>query len=187
MNKTLVILTAIAIGVFTSCVPGKKFDEVQAKEKACQDELTAIKVSNQQMEEKMKGLNETLVKDVKEIDGLRRDTAIVGSNYRNLTVKYDKLNQLNEQLMDKLNRLLTSSEKDNAKLSGDLQMTKEQLLKKEDELKLLEAQLNKQKSELDALSAQLKLREQRVNELEDILKKRTKLQLILKRVARCFV
>ncbi len=181
MNKTLVILTAIAIGVFTSCVPGKKFDEVQAKEKACQDELTAIKVSNQQMEEKMKGLNETLVKDVKEIDGLRRDTAIVGSNYRNLTVKYDKLNQLNEQLMDKLNRLLTSSEKDNAKLSGDLQMTKEQLLKKEDELKLLEAQLNKQKSELDALSAQLKLREQRVNELEDILKKKDQATADLKK------
>ena len=56
MNKTLVILTAITIGVFTSCVPGKKFDEMEAKEKACQSELTAIKVSNQQMEEKMKGL-----------------------------------------------------------------------------------------------------------------------------------
>lgn len=181
MKKTLVVITALAIGAFTSCVPGKKFDEVQAKEKACQDELTAIKVSNQQMEEKMKGLNETLAKDIKELDGLRRDTAIVGSNYRNLTVKYDKLNQLNEQLMDKLNKLLTSSEKDNAKLSGDLQTTKEALLKKEDELKLLEAQLNKQKAELDALSLQLKQREQRVNELEDILKKKDQASADLKK------
>lgn len=183
MTKKNIFLfaTAIAFAVFTSCIPARKFDELEAKEKACQSELMAIKTSNQQMEEKMKGLNETLAKDIKELDGLRRDTAIVGSNYRNLTVKYDKLNLLNEQLMDKLNKLLLNSEKDNAKLSGDLQMTREQLLKKEDELKALEAQLNKQKAELDALSAQLKLREARVNELEDILKKKDQATADLKK------
>ena len=111
MNKTLVILTAITIGVFTSCVPGKKFDEMEAKEKACQSELTAIKVSIQQMEEKMKGLNETLAKDVKEIDGLRRDTAIVGSNYRNLTVKYDKLAPLFIEAIKELNQKVEDQQK----------------------------------------------------------------------------
>lgn len=183
MTKKNIFLfaTAAAFAVFTSCVPARKFDELEAKEKSCQSELTALKVSNQQMDEKMKGLNETLTKNIKELDGLRRDTAIIGSNYRNLTVKYDKLNLLNEQLMDKLNKLLMNSEKDNAKLSGDLQLTREQLLKKEDELKALEAQLNKQKAELDALSAQLKLREARVNELEDILKKKDQATADLKK------
>ena len=49
--------------------------------------------------------------------------------------KYDKLNLINDQLLDKYNRMLAGSEKDNAKLSGQLQLTQEQLLKKEDELK----------------------------------------------------
>jgi chemotaxis protein MotB len=74
--------------------------------------------------------------------------------------------------MDRLNKLLSGSEKDNSKLSGDLQMTQEQLLKKQDELKALEAKLLLQKLDLEALSAELKKREARVNELEEILKKK---------------
>jgi chemotaxis protein MotB len=63
-------------------------------------------------------------------------------------------------------------EKDNAKLSGDLQMTTEQLLRKQDELKALEARLNQQKADLDQLNEELKKREARVKELEDILRKK---------------
>lgn len=183
MNRnTITLLASVAVfAVFTSCISEKKYEELGAKEKACQDELMALKVSSQQMDEKLKVQNETLAKDIKELDGLRRDTAIVGSNYRNLTTKYDKLNTLNEQLMDKYNKLFLNSEKDNAKLSGDLQLTREQLLKKEDELKALEAQLNKQKADLDALSAQLKQREARVNELEDVLKKKDQATADLKK------
>ncbi len=190
--STLLLVFSIT---FQSCVPGKKFEEMEAREKSCQSELAALKMSTQQMDEKLKNLNEALAKDIKELEGLRRDTAIGGSSYRNLTVKYDKLNTLNEQLMDKLNKLLSSSEQDNAKLSGDLQVTKEQLLKKEDELKLLEAQLkkqqaelellssqlNKQKGDLEILSSQLKQREQRVNELETVLKNKDQAVLDLKK------
>ena len=109
--STLLLVFSIA---FQSCVPGKKFEEMEAREKSCQSELAALKMSTQQMDEKLKNLNEALAKDIKELEGLRRDTAIGGSSYRNLTVKYDKLNTLNEQLMDKLNKLLSSSEQDNA-------------------------------------------------------------------------
>jgi len=68
MTKKNIFLFATAIGfaVFTSCVPARKFDELEAKEKACQSELTAIKVSNRQLEEKRKGRNERLEKDIKE-------------------------------------------------------------------------------------------------------------------------
>lgn len=175
MNRTLLqssLYLLITAAVFTSCVPARKLDECEDKRKACESELSAIKTSFQADEAKIKEMNEQIVKEVKQLDGLQRDTSILGSNYRNLTVKYDKLNQLNEQLLDKYNKLLLGSEKDNAKLSGDLQMTQEQLLKKQDELKALETQLNKQKADLDALTAELKKREDRVNELEDVLRKK---------------
>jgi chemotaxis protein MotB len=83
--------------------------------------------------------------------------------------------------MDRLNKLLAGSTSDNAKLTGDLNMTKEELLKKQDELKALEAKLNKQKQDLDDLAAQLKQREARVNELETILKQKDQAATDLKK------
>lgn len=165
----------IIIGsVFISCVPHRILDETKAKLNNCENELAQAKKNAQECESKMAEMKEQMVKDQKALDGLRRDTTIIGSNYRNLTVKYDKLNQLNEQLMDKLNKLLAGSEKDNAKLSADLQNTMEQLLKKQDELKILESKLNQQKKDLDDLNQQLKQREARVIELENILKQKDK-------------
>ncbi|MBA3662734.1 MAG: OmpA family protein [Bacteroidetes bacterium] len=174
-----IAISAVMLGV--ACVPGRIMEETKAKLNSCETERDALKKSSQENEAKIVELKEQMVKNEKENAGLKRDTSIIGSNYRNLTSKYDKLNSLNEQLMDRLNKLLTGSNNDNTKLSGDLQLTKEQLLKKEDELKALEAKLNKQKEDLDALGVQLKQREARVNELEDILKKKDQAATDLKK------
>jgi chemotaxis protein MotB len=172
MIKKTHLFYAVIIAAFASCVPARLLDESKAKQKECETELASVKKSAQECDSKLAEIKEQMVKNEKENVGLKRDTSIIGSNYRNLTSKYDKLNQLNEQLMDRLNKLLSGSEKDNSKLSGDLQMTQEQLLKKQDELKALEAKLLLQKLDLEALSAELKKREARVNELEEILKKK---------------
>ncbi len=178
----------MAATIFTSCVPQRKLEECQDKQKACENELSALKTTSQANEAKVKDMTEQLANDKRDLDGLRRDTNVMGTNYRILTVKYDKLNQLNEELMNKLSALLSNSEKDNAKLSGDLQTTQAQLLKKQDELNALSVQLNalsaqlgKQKQNLDSLSTQLQLREKRVNELEDILKQKDDAAAALKK------
>jgi chemotaxis protein MotB len=158
--------------LLNSCVTMRVHDEVKDKLKACETESADAKKGMRDAESKLAEIKEAYAKDLKALDGLKRDTSIISSNYRNLTQKYDKLDVLNNQLMDRLNKLLAMGEKDNAKLSGDLQMTQEQLLKKQDELKLLEAKLIVQKKELDDLAAQLKAREARVNELESILKQK---------------
>jgi len=152
---------------FASCVPQRLLEETKGKLNSCETELAQTKKNLQENEAKMAEMKEQMAKDQKALEGLRRDTGIINTNYRNLTVKYDKLNQLNEQLMDRLNKLLAGSEKENTKLSADLQATMEQLLKKQDELKLLEAQL--------------KQREARVNELENILKQKDKAVMDLKK------
>lgn len=158
--------------IAVACAPQRLLEEAREKQRKCEAELAALKKSSQDNEAALAELKEEQTNNKKMLDGLRRDTTIMGSNLRNLTSKYDKLNNVNEQLMDRLNKLLSGSEKDNAKLSGDLQMTTEQLLRKQDELKGLEAKLNQQKSDLDNLNEELKKREARVNELEDILKKK---------------
>jgi chromosome segregation ATPase len=162
MIKKSFYIAAIAATILTSCVPQRKLEECQDKQKACENELSALKTTSQANEAKVKEMTEQIVRDTKDIEGLKRDTNVMGTNYRILTVKYDKLNQLNEELMNKLSSLLSNSEKDNAKLSSDLQTTQAQLLKKQDELNALSIQLNalsaqlgKQKQNLDSLSTQL--------------------------------
>lgn len=167
--RSLIVPVILALA-FTACVPMRKMEEKDAELKTAKTDLEDCKKNRTMAETQLTELKEQYTKDQKALSGLQRDTSIIGSNYRNLTQKYDKLNVLNEQLMDRLDKLLKGSEKDNAKLSGDLQMTQEQLLKKQDELKLLEAKLIIQKKELDELAAQLKTREARVNELEAIIK-----------------
>jgi len=172
---------AVSALMLVSCVPERKLQECQDKQKACQDELAALKTTSQANEAKVKEMTEELANNKRDLDGIRKDTGVMGNNYRILTSKYEKLNQLNDQLMDKLGKQLSSSEKDNAKLSGDLQSTQAQLLKKQDELNALSVQLNKQKESLDALSAQLQMREKRVNELEAVLKQKDDAAAALKK------
>lgn len=172
MIKKYISIAILGIIIAFACVPARQLEECRDKQKACDTELAAIKKTAQENEAKITELKEQMLKNEKENIGLKRDTTIVGSSYRTLTSKYDKLDVLNNQLMDRLNKLLAGSEKDNSKLSGDLQMTQEQLLKKQDELKALEAKLNKQQADLDALAAQLKSRETKVNELEAIIKQK---------------
>ncbi len=162
--KVSLIVFALTIA---SCVPQRKLEEEQTKRKSCEEELAELKTKSQDMEASLSEAEKT-IKDVnREIDGLRRDTAVFGMNYRNIVAKYDKLNEVNEQLLDKYNRLLSGNIADTRKLSSQLQTTQDELLKKEDAL--------------DQLEAELKKREARVAELEDILKKKEEAVLALKK------
>ena len=167
--------------LLASCVPQRLMEETKSKLSTCETESAALRKTNQENEAKIAEMTEKMTKEEKELAGLQRDTAIMATNLRLLQNKYDKLNLINDQLLDKYNRMLAGSEKDNAKLSGQLQLTQEQLLKKEDELKALELRLNKQQQDLDALSAELKKREARVNELESILKSKDQATADLKK------
>jgi chemotaxis protein MotB len=179
--KKIAYTLCIATLLLSACVPQRLLEETKTKLASCETEVATTRKLSQDAESKLATANETLTKNIKDITGLQRDTSIMASNLRLLQNKYDKLNFVNDQLLDKYNKMLVGSERDNAKLSGQLQLTQEQLLRKEDELKALEAKLNKQQQDLDALSAQLKLREARVNELESILKKKDQATADLKK------
>lgn len=181
MKKSVLPILILCLSVMASCVPQRVLEETKAKLDACETESSALKKAQQDNEAKIAEMKEQIAKEQKEIADLRRDSTMLGDNYRQLMAKYDKLNTVNDQLLNKYNMMLAGSEKDNAKLSSDLQLTQEQLLKKQDELKALSDKLNKQQQDLDALAAQLKLREARVNELEDIIRKKDQATTDLKK------
>lgn len=170
MKKLNSYIAVLIITSLFSCVPQRKLEEEQAKRKSCETELAELKTKSQSFETLLTEANKSIADNTKAINGLQKDTSILGTSYRGLTTKYDKLNQINEQLLDKYNRLLEGNLADTRKLSGELQTTQEQLLKKEDELKKLAAELEAKRKNLEELTAELKKREARVAELEAILK-----------------
>lgn len=173
MKRCLIILPVIgSLMYFSSCVPANKLTAEENKNKDLQAQLAAAKSSNQDCQTKLAELQSKYDKDEKDVIGLRQDSAISGVSYRDLTVKYDKLNQLNEQLLDRYNTLLKGNEADTKKLSGSLQSTQDQLLQKQDQLSALQVQLDREKMHLDSVSAKLRDREQRVAMLENLIKQK---------------
>ncbi|MFI5163954.1 MAG: OmpA family protein, partial [Bacteroidia bacterium] len=155
-----------------ACVPASKFQDEKSKRENCEKDLANYKASSQSLETQVAEMKEKLVDLEKQAAGLRKDTNVAGVNYRMLTSQYDKLNDVNEKLIDKYNKLLQGSNSESEKLSGQLSTTQEQLQKKQDDLKQMQLDLDKKKSDLDALTLELKKREDRVKELEDILKQK---------------
>jgi chemotaxis protein MotB len=161
-NKIFNYILLLSITVF-SCVPQRKLEEEKAKRTSCETELNDLKAKHQTVSAKLTEDEQELVENGKVIASLQKDTALLGGTYRNIVEKYDKLNSVNEQLLEKFNRLVVGNIEDTKKLAGELQLTQEELLKKADEQKVLAKQLS-------ILESELKQREARVAELEQVLK-----------------
>jgi chemotaxis protein MotB len=177
MKKSL-FLAFIISSVLLSCVPARKYQETLGKQKKCEEDADRLKASNREMETELTE-GKALVRNVqKKITQLEADTATSGSVFRMLNNNYGKLNETYELLLQKNKELLAGSAAETTKLSGQLQLSQEELQKKEDALKIMARELElKQKNQellqgnLEKLNVELQAREKRVNELESILKK----------------
>lgn len=165
-------IVILAVAALVSCVPQRKLVEEQEKREKCETELAALKKTSQDCETKLTETSKELEENKEKINKLKQDTTATGVSFRNLTASHTKLNEINEQLLERYNRLLKGNIEDTKKISDELQETQNRLLKKEDELKMLEAELGKEQTNLDKLTRELKKREARVAELEDVLRKK---------------
>ena len=97
-NRLNYIMVLMLVSVIYSCVPQRKMEEEQAKRKNCEKDLAALQISNQECETKLNESTKNLTDNKKRITELLKDTADLGTSYRMSTSKYEKLNQINEQL-----------------------------------------------------------------------------------------
>src|ERR1700745_3279374 len=116
---TLLFVTLALL--LSSCVPQRLLDESKSKLSACESELAAIKKNTQDNDARLAEMKEILAKYEKKLATLRKDSAVTGANYRQVSDKFNKLNDLNNQLTEKYQKMVAGTEKDNAKLSGELQ------------------------------------------------------------------
>lgn len=164
-----------------SCVPQRQLEEEQNKRKSCESELNTTKASKQAMETQLNETKSSLEAMEKRFGGLKNDTNVYGTSLRLKTEQYNQLMSNYELLLRQNKELRAGMADENTKLSGQLNMTQEELQRKQDELKKLAAQLDQKQKDLDDLSAQLKLREARVAELENALKQKDQAVVDLKK------
>ena len=149
-------LAIVAIAVaFQSCVPHRKYTELESRKMSVEQENNALKKSKEQLEAQNKELNATLDTKNKELTKLLADTLEMGRDYRQLRSQYDKVNELNDILSKKSSELLNK--------------TQEALQKKEDALKALEKNLNEKQAAIDKSNSELADKQKRLADMEKLL------------------
>jgi chemotaxis protein MotB len=184
-----VILIGIAALLFigVSCVPSRQYQDMKTRATKCEEEREYLKNQNKELTEKGAETDLNIAKFQKRIDALQLDTNTLGTSLRKMVVQYDKINQLNDELMLKLKQKFIESSDESKKLLTQLQQLQDMLQKKEDDLKKLEKDLNEKKANLDELTTQLDeknaaliKKNARLIELEGILSRKDSLVSALK-------
>ncbi|MBN4072481.1 OmpA family protein [Crocinitomix catalasitica] len=159
--KTSLIAAMLGFLVI-SCVPVKKYKELQSNYKKCQEDEARYKSQSIDFGNKMKELQVEVDLLKKKEEELIMDSVKLYDKFKMLEVDYDNAMEGNQALEKKYESLVTSGAAENAALINDLELTRVQLQKKQDELNELEKELNARARALDE-------KEKRISELETII------------------
>lgn len=149
-----------------SCVPIKKYEELQAKEQQCSDELAKYKNNALDYEASFKDVKTKYAKAEVELKELIEDTTVMHRDYKVLIAKYDKLAEINEVLENNFDKLRLSGARDVAALNADLEARRIELQKQEDallktrqDLQMKQQHIEEQQDELAQLNALIEQQE----------------------------
>lgn len=159
----LLLITAL----LSACVPARKYDELNARYKAMQESESAALSKAQQAEATLKDQQVTLDDLRRRQDMLERDTLTLGTSLRRMTDQYDKINTLNNELLDKYNTLVAGGNTENRKLLTDLEANRLKLQNKEDSLGVLASSLRDREAKLANLQAELEKKDQAMTALKN--------------------
>lgn len=171
MRKIQLVLTwaVIATVGFVGCVPQRKFAEMKTGKEVTDAENKELLKQLDNIGATTKEQGATIETLKKSINKLNEDTTIYGKEYRRLRVMYDKVNELNNELLSKNEKLYNNSLEENKKLLRDLERAKESLQVKEDSLYKLERSVKEKQAALSKAQKDLYEREVRIKELDSLL------------------
>ncbi|MEZ4757920.1 MAG: OmpA family protein [Flavobacteriales bacterium] len=135
-------------GTFAACVPARKYEESESRVRTMQGEVDAANVRARDAQAALEEITARDAENTKRVEELRRDTTVLGTSLRQMTVQYDKINQLNNELLDKYNKLLAGDRSENRKLLTDLESLRLDLMNKEDSVNALARRVSEKESAL---------------------------------------
>lgn len=166
--KAFPFFIAAAI-TLASCVPNRQYQELKAKHDKLLSESDRLTNENRNLTTSVEELEADMATLTKRSNALQEDTAYLGKRYRQMSVKYDELNDLNDELLDKMKQQRREGTEENRKLLEALRDTQTDLQRREDELRELEKELQAKERRLNDVEDALLAREARVKELENII------------------
>jgi len=168
------LLIGIAATFITSCVPARKYEEANSKLKAMQAEVDAANAKARDAQAELEDSNAREADAAKRMAELQRDTTVLGNSLRQMTKQYDKINVLNNELLDKYNKLLAGHGSENRKLLSDLEALRLDLMSREDSLNALgksvadkQAALADKEAQLAELQAELASKDKAMRDLKE--------------------
>jgi chemotaxis protein MotB len=156
-----------AAALLAACVPARKYEELNNRYKAGQESESAALAKAQQAEAALKDQQVTMEDLTRRKEMLERDTMTLGTSLRRLTTQYDKINALNNELLDKYNALVAGGNSENRKLLTDLEANRLKLQNKEDSLTVLAGSLKDREAKLATLQAELDKKDAAMRSLKD--------------------
>ena len=166
-TRKLVLPLLVSIAFLSACVPARKYEELNARYQAMQANESSALTKAQQAEAALKDQQVTLDDLQRRQVMLERDTLTLGTSLRRMTSQYDKINALNNELLEKYNLLLAGGSTENRKLLTDLEANRLKLQNKEDSLSVLATSLKDREAKLATLQAELEKKDQAMKALKD--------------------
>ena len=134
--------------VLVACVPARKYEEEKARARAMQGEVDGANARARDAQAKLDEMQSQFDEDRKRLNRLQQDTAVLGTSLRQMTVQYDKINNLNNELLEKYNKLLAGHGSENRKLLSDLEALRLDLMNREDSVMALSKRVAEKESAL---------------------------------------
>lgn len=157
--------------LMTACVPARKYEEAQARSAAMQAEVDAALAKEREARTAYDELVSANAENEKRLKRLQQDTTVLGTSLRQMTVQYDKINNLNNELLDKYNKLLAGDRSENRKLLTDLEALRLDLQNKEDSVNALAKRVNDKQAALAELQAEIAAKDAAMKSLKDRVSK----------------
>lgn len=159
--KNIFYISILALCV--SCVPIKKYQDLEANYKKSQEDEKNYKTKAIDAESKLSEYETQLKVMDSEVSGLKTENERVQNEYGKMQAQYDRVTQENLELEKKFAAVLSNGNAETSKLIQDLEKTRIELQQKEDRLNKLEKQLNEREKAIQE-------KEARIAELESIIK-----------------
>lgn len=169
LKITVLLLTVLSL---SSCVSLKKYKELEATRKNCEEENAELMARNMSLTTLSNEQAASLEQYKKANGQLITDTASLGKALRDLSGRFSRLESAYNILEMQNQELQRGRKSETQKILDELQAARDDIQKKEDALKKMEQQLNDKKTSLDELNRILNEREEKLRELQSILDKK---------------
>lgn len=177
LQNLLIVL--FAVNLF-SCVPAKKFQELQNKQQTCSIDLEDEKNKNLLLSEKNNELEGKIDVLNDKYETLVADTSSLSKKLRMMRDRFKKMEESKQDLLNQLIGIQKGNAAETSALLKQIRKAQNDLRVREDEMLALERQMDDRKRKLDALQNELASRDQRLKELELALQQKDAAVLALK-------